>query len=48
MTDQKLMELEKQIKWNKKHLRIVFLISSLALLMISGHFVLHYTGNLPH
>ncbi|MCJ8292323.1 MAG: hypothetical protein HRT58_20995 [Crocinitomicaceae bacterium] len=42
--EQKIEELEKQIKWNKKHLRIVFLMSTVALLMLVGHFILHATG----
>lgn len=48
MNEEKLIELEKKIKWNKRHLRIVFIISTLALLMIVGHFILHATGKLPH
>ncbi|MCI5055266.1 MAG: hypothetical protein MRY83_04105 [Flavobacteriales bacterium] len=48
MNEQKLNELESRIKWNKKHLRIVFIISVIALLAIAGHFYLHATGKLPH
>ena len=47
-TDEKLENLEKRVAWNRKHLRIVFIIALIALLMISGHFVLHALGKLPH
>ena len=46
MNEERLIELEKKIKWNKRHLRIVFIISSIALLMITGHFILHGLGRL--
>ena len=48
MNDDRINKLEQQVKWNRKHLRIVFIISSIAFLMIAGHFVLHATGRLPH
>lgn len=48
MNEEQMNTLEKQVKWNKRHLRIVFIISSIALLMIVGHFILHFTGRLPH
>ena len=44
----KVQELEKNVKRLRKHLRIAFVISSIALLMIVGHFILHATGNIPH
>ena len=48
MNEERINQLEKKIKWNRKHLRIVFIISTTALVMIVGHFILHATGRLPH
>lgn len=41
-------DLDKRISWNKRHLRIVFIISVINFAALAGHFYLHYTGNLPH
>lgn len=41
-----LNELEKKVQWNKRHLRIVFVIASVTFLMLAGHFVLHGLGKL--
>ncbi len=46
--EEKIKELDERAAWNKKHLRIVFIMSSISLLMIVGHFILHATGKLPH
>ncbi len=46
--NQKNQELEKKVNWNKRHLRITFIIAVISFLMISGHFYLHFTGKLPH
>lgn len=43
-TEQQIKELEAQVKWNRKHLRIVFIISVLTSAALIGHFVLHATG----
>ena len=43
-TKQKLREMEASVKWNKRHLRIVFILAALTFLMLLGHFVLHATG----
>ena len=44
MENKDISKLEEKIKWNKKHLRITFIISSLTLLALIGHFILHATG----
>ena len=46
MNEEKFKELEQKVKWNKKHLRIVFIMSTVSLLMITGHFILHGLGKL--
>ncbi len=43
-TNENNHELEARIKWNKRHLRIVFLISTITFFMLIGHFYLHATG----
>ena len=46
--EEKLKDLEARISWNKRHLRIVFILSSITFLALAGHFYLHFTGQLPH
>ena len=48
VTEEQLSALEAKVKWNKKHLRIVFILSVFTFLALAGHFVLHFTGKLPH
>lgn len=43
-TNEKNQELEAKVNWNKRHLRIVFIISTMTFLMLIGHFFLHATG----
>lgn len=40
--------LDERVSWNRKHLRIVFIISVINFLALAGHFYLHATGKLPH
>jgi len=46
--NEELKDLDKRVSWNKKHLRIVFILSVVNLLMLIGHFILHAMGRLPH
>ncbi len=46
--EEKIQDLEKKVKWLKKHLRITFILSVITFLMLAGHFILHATGKLPH
>ena len=47
-TEEKLKELDARVSWNRKHLRIVFILATVTFLALAGHFYLHFTGQLPH
>ncbi len=47
-SEEKFNELEKRVTWNKKHLRIVFILTVINILALAGHFYLHASGKLPH
>ncbi len=46
--EEQIQNLDKRVKWVKKHLTITFLLSVITFLMLVGHFILHATGKLPH
>ncbi|UTW61227.1 hypothetical protein KFE98_14545 [bacterium SCSIO 12741] len=46
--DEQIKDLDKRVKWVKKHLTITFLLSLVTFAMLVGHFILHATGRLPH